>query len=73
MVRSECCGETDIWQIKVSSQVLFEDIELDWGITEDYVEGVATENGSWRIPSAIRSYLENKQPEITRDLYGKGI
>jgi hypothetical protein len=32
MVRSECCGETDIWQIKVSSQVPFEDIELDWGI-----------------------------------------
>ena len=61
IVPPQCCRNTEIWQIKDSSNVLFNGIPLDWGAIEGYIEGIATENGSWRIPPAIHSYLENIQ------------
>jgi hypothetical protein len=53
IVPSECYGNTEIWQIKDSSQVLFEGIQLDWGMIEGYVGGIGTESESWRIPPGI--------------------
>jgi hypothetical protein len=71
-VPPQCCRTTEIWQIKDSSHVLFSGIPLDWGAIEGYIESVTLENGSWRIPPTIRSYLEHIQHDKRLDLYGKG-
>ena len=58
-VPPQCCGNTEIWQIQESSLVLFNGIPLEWDAIENYTEEITTENGSWRIPPAIHSYLKN--------------
>jgi hypothetical protein len=70
-VPPQCYQRTEVWQIKDSSHVLFDGIPLDWGAIAGYVEeGITTEDGSWRIPPAARTYLENIQ-RLNKHIYNK--
>ena len=71
-VPPQCCRNTEIWQIKDSSHVLFSGIQLDWGAIEGYIDSVTLDNGSWRVPPTIRAYLEKIQPDKRLNLYNKG-
>ncbi|KAN0120180.1 hypothetical protein V8E51_002388 [Hyaloscypha variabilis] len=71
-VPRQCYQHTEIWQIKESSQVLFDGIPLDWGAIAGYgEEGITAEDGSWRIPPAARTYLENIK-RMDKHIYNKG-
>lgn len=72
-VPPQCCQNTEIWQIKDSTHVLFDGIPLDWVAIEGYIEGTTTENRSWRIPPAIHWYLENVEPDKRLDLHRKNL
>jgi hypothetical protein len=69
-VPPQCYGNTEIWQIKDSSHILFTGISLDWSAIDTYTETITIENGSWRIPPIIRSYLQRIQPHKHLDPYG---
>lgn len=62
-VPPQCSQNTQIWQIKDASDVLFHGIEIDWNAVEGYSKTLIMPDGSWSIPPTVRSYLETMQSD----------
>lgn len=61
VVPPQCCGNTQIWQIKEASEVIFHGVEIDWTAVASFGDNLMAQDGSWRIPPTVRSYLETMQ------------